>query len=83
MSKLAMKHRPVKAIDIILSHVRGANEVCREFRNFPEARRNADRRGEAREPSLAAVVKCLKEIIDWGIVVGLLGGPVSTLFASL
>lgn len=62
-----MKHRPFKAIDIPPNHHRRASEVCRESRNFPDARRNADRRSEARISLLAAVVKSLNATIDWGI----------------
>lgn len=77
MSKLAMKHRPIKAINTFPNHYRRANEICRDFGNFPKAQRNADRRSEARNPFLAAVVKILKETIDLGIAIGRLGDPVS------
>lgn len=45
--ELAMKHRPFKAIDISPGHHGRRTKLCRESRNFPRARRNADRRSEA------------------------------------
>ena len=61
----------------------GRTKFVERSRKLPEARRNADRRSEARKSVLAAVVKILNAIIDGGIAVGLLGGPVSSWFASL